>query len=144
MDPKDFQDPKHGEDVICIGYPLVGGSIKLPMITQGIVSKIFDDKGIFMTTAAVNSGNSGGPVFNLNGKLVGISFASLDREKWLKEFKISITDLGLAINSNMLKKVFDHKKTIPVSTVKYDKSQVYEMMLPSVVVVSTLRNPNKN
>ncbi len=97
-----------------------------------------------MTTAAVNSGNSGGPVFNLNGKLVGISFASLDKEKWLKEFKISITDLGLEINSNMLKKVFNHKRTVPASTVKYDKSQVYEMMLPSVVVVSTLRNPNKN
>jgi tetratricopeptide (TPR) repeat protein len=140
---KNFQDPKHGEDVICIGYPLVGGGLKLPMITQGIVSKIMEERGIFLTTAAVNSGNSGGPIFNLNGKLIGISFASLNKEAWLKDFNISITDLGLGISSSKIIKVFEHKRTVPISKVKYEKTKVYEMMLPSVVVVSTLKNLEK-
>ena len=74
------------------------------MITQGIVSKIMEEKGIFLTTAAVNSGNSGGPIFNLNGKLVGISFASVNKEAFLKKFNISVTDLGLGISSSMIKK----------------------------------------
>ena len=38
----------------------------------------------------------------------------------------------------MIKKVFKYKKTIPVKNVKLDKSKIYEMMLPSVVVVATL------
>ena len=138
INPKNFQDPKPGDDVVCIGYPLVGGGFKLPMITQGVVSKVLEEKGIFLTTAAVNSGNSGGPVFNLNGKLVGISFAAIDKAKFLKKFGQIPTDLGYAINSNMIKKVFKYKKTIPVKNVKLDKSKIYEMMLPSVVVVATL------
>ena len=116
----------------------MGGGFKLPMITQGVVSKVLEEKGIFLTTAAVNSGNSGGPVFNLNGKLVGISFAAIDKAKFLKKFGQIPTDLGYAINSNMIKKVFKYKKTIPVKNVKLDKSKIYEMMLPSVVVVATL------
>ena len=135
---KNFQDPKPGEDVVSIGYPLVGGGFKLPMITQGVVSKVIQEKGIFLTTAAVNSGNSGGPIFNLNGKLVGVSFAAIDKAKFLKKFGQIPTDLGYAINSNMIKKVFTHKKTVPVRSMKYNKSAIYEMMLPSIVVVATL------
>ena len=43
----------------------------------------------------------------------------------------------------MIKKVFEHKRTVPISNVKYEKTKVYEMMLPSVVVVSTLKNLEK-
>jgi len=135
---KNFQEPAPGDDVVCIGYPLIGGGFKLPMITQGVVSKILEKEGIFLTTAAVNSGNSGGPVFNLNGKLVGVSFASIDKAKFLEKFGQIPTDMGYAINSNMIKKVFKYKKTIPVSKAKFDKAKIYEMMLPSIVVVATL------
>lgn len=138
ISPKNFEDPKPGDDVVCIGYPLIGGGFKLPMITQGVVSKLLEKEGIFLTTAAVNSGNSGGPVFNLNGKLVGVSFASIDKAKFLEKFGQIPTDMGYAINSNMIKTVFKHKKTIPVSKAKLDKTKIYEMMLPSIVVVATL------
>ena len=80
IDAKDFVTPKAGDDVISIGYPGIGITYEQPTITQGIISKVFDDEmGIFLTTAAINSGNSGGPLFNLNGKLVGVSFAALDK-----------------------------------------------------------------
>ena len=31
-----------------------------------------------------------------------------------------------------------YKKTIPIKNVKFDKVKIYEMMLPSIVVVATL------
>ena len=141
---KDFIEPKAGIDVISIGYPGIGMTFEQPTITQGIISKVFDDKvGIFLTTAAINSGNSGGPIFNLNGKLVGVSFATLDKKKFLDEEGQIPTDMGYAIKSNMIKKVFEHKKGVPVKSVKYDKSTIYEKMLPSIAIVVVLLDEKK-
>jgi len=139
IDAKDFITPKTGEDVISIGYPGIGITYEQPTITQGIISKVFDDEmGIFLTTAAINSGNSGGPLFNLNGKLVGVSFAALDKKKWLDEMGQIPTDMGYAIKSNMIKEVFKHNKSIPVKSTKYDKATIYEKMLPSIALVVVL------
>ena len=139
IDSKEFVIPKAGEDVISIGYPGIGITFEQPTITQGIISKVFDDKmGIFLTTAAINSGNSGGPLFNLNGKLVGVSFAALDKKKWLDEMGQIPTDMGYAIKSNMIKEVFKHKKSIPVKSVKFNKASLYEKMLPSIALVVVL------
>ena len=139
IDSKDFVLPKAGEDVISIGYPGIGITYEQPTITQGIISKVFDDEmGIFLTTAAINSGNSGGPLFNLNGKLVGVSFAALDKKKWLDEMGQIPTDMGYAIKSNMIKEVFKHDKGVPVKSAKYDKATIYEKMLPSIALVVVL------
>ena len=139
IDAKDFVMPKAGDDVISIGYPGIGITFEQPTITQGIISKVFDDEmGIFLTTAAINSGNSGGPLFNLNGKLVGVSFAALDKKKWLDEMGQIPTDMGYAIKSNMIKEVFKHDKSVPVKSVKYDKATIYEKMLPSIALVVVL------
>ena len=108
-----------------------------PVITQGIVSKVFDDEiGLFLTTTDVNSGNSGGPIFNLNGKLVGITVATLDKKKVMEETGNIPTSMGIAIKSNMLKEVFDYKKTLPVSKTKYNKASIYQQMLPSIVFIA--------
>jgi len=70
-----------GDAVIAIGYALAldGG----PTVTSGIVSAlkrtIETDSGalnsLIQTDAAISSGNSGGPVVNLQGEVVGINTA---------------------------------------------------------------------
>ena len=143
IDSKSFEIPKAGDDVISIGYPGIGITFEQPTITQGIISKVFDDEmGIFLTTAAINSGNSGGPLFNLNGKLVGVSFAALDKKKWLDEMGQIPTDMGYAIKSNMIKKVFEHKESVPVKSAKFNKAKLYEKMLPSIALVVVLLDEN--
>ncbi len=70
---------KPGETVIAIGSPL--GEFR-NTVTVGVVSatgRMLDTgKGYFMedliqTDAAINQGNSGGPLVNLNGEVVGIN-----------------------------------------------------------------------
>ena len=137
IDSKDFADPKIGSDVISIGYPGIGLTFEQPTITQGIVSKVLSDEdGIFLTTAAINQGNSGGPIFNLNGKLVGVSFAGLDKFLLFLGTGQIPTDMGFAINSNKINEIFKYKKNIQVKSAKFDKATIYENKLPSVVLVA--------
>ncbi len=72
---------KVGDWVVALGNALAlkGG----PTVTLGIVSArgrtITTDRGVLydmiQTDAAINDGNSGGPVVNLNGEVIGISTA---------------------------------------------------------------------
>ena len=124
-----------------MGYPNIGMIDELPTITEGIVSKIFKDDGIhpmvdgkFLMTARINQGNSGGPIFNLKGQLVGVSVEMFSKEKWKNKFNAEITDVGIGIKGNIIKDIFNHKKGIPVNA-KFEKSKLYEKMLPTVVFV---------
>jgi len=69
-----------GDTVYVIGYPkiyLQGLEVK---VTKGIVSSLSGFKGRqdnFQMDAAIQGGNSGGPVVNETGRLVGVSVASL-------------------------------------------------------------------
>ncbi len=64
---------KQGDEVLVFGYPLgMGGQVTL---TRGLVSanRSVGDVSFLQTDAAVNPGNSGGPVVSMNGKVVGIT-----------------------------------------------------------------------
>ena len=137
IDSKNFAEPKIGADVISIGYPGIGITFDQPTITQGIISKIFDDEtGIMLTTAAINQGNSGGPIFNLEGKLIGVSFATLDKLGVLMTTGQIPSDMGFAIQSNMIKEIFPYDNKILPRSVKFDKSTLYEKMLPSIALIA--------
>ena len=66
---------KLGDEIITIGYALgIQGS---PTITRGIISAIRYDSDyrsdLIQTDAALNPGNSGGPMLSLDGKIIGIN-----------------------------------------------------------------------
>ena len=146
LETKDFKNPRPGEDVVTIGFPGIGETFWQPTITQGIVSKVFSDNdafpGTFMTTIAINSGNSGGAIFNLKGNLVGVAYAALDKDAWVKAgiLKSLPTDMGYAIQSKMINKVIEYNKNEEFTKANYSKADLYEKMLPSVVLVAVLRD----
>ena len=66
---------KNGEEVISIGNALGRGI----SITRGIVSdnkRILNNSTYIMSDVAINSGNSGGPLFNEKGEVVAICVSS--------------------------------------------------------------------
>ena len=93
-----------------------------------------------MTTIAINSGNSGGPIFNLEGNLVGVAYAALNKLEWnkagLSEDVSLPTDMGYAIQTPLINKVFKYKKNNNYSKKRYNKAELYEKKLPSVVIVA--------
>jgi len=77
--------PRLQEGVAVVGYPVGGDTIS---VTSGVVSRIevtsyvhgMTDLLSIQIDAAINSGNSGGPVFNQRQECVGIAFQSLRGE----------------------------------------------------------------
>jgi serine protease Do len=66
--------PNVGSDVIAIGSPL-GDEVLTNTVTKGIVSGVrHGDHGTWIQTdAALNPGNSGGPLLNSAGEVVGVN-----------------------------------------------------------------------
>lgn len=71
----DMQIAEVGENVFVLGYPLtqtMGSEIKL---TNGIISSrtgFQGDASLYQMTAPIQPGNSGGPMFNSKGNVIGV------------------------------------------------------------------------
>jgi S1-C subfamily serine protease len=81
------EDVELGERVMVSGYPygeIFSDTIK---VTGGMVSAIRgmgDDSGQFQIDAAVQPGNSGGPIYDDNGNIVGVVVSQLNKLKVAK------------------------------------------------------------
>lgn len=62
--------PREGEDVWAIGSPYARPEV----VTRGVLRQLTPD-GIILTSAEVHPGNSGGPLLNQQGEVVGINTA---------------------------------------------------------------------
>ena len=102
----DSESMKVGDWSIAIGNPLgLGGTV-----TAGIISAISRDlRGsspyvkFLQTDASINRGNSGGPLFNIEGKVIGINTAIISQTG-------GSIGLGFAIPSNSAKKIVQQLK----------------------------------
>ena len=97
-----------GESVIAIGNPL-GFDLK-NTVTSGIVSGLnrnitINDKAmnLIQTDTAINSGNSGGPLINKYGQVIGINSSKMSASYG----EASIEGIGFAIPSNETSKIID-------------------------------------
>ena len=97
----DSDKARIGDWVIAIGNPFgFGGTV-----TSGIISARNRSIGLsryedyIQTDASINSGNSGGPLFDMNGNVIGINTAILGRS--------GNVGIGFSIPSNSAKVVID-------------------------------------
>lgn len=95
----DFSKVRLGETTIVIGNPLgeLSGSVSDGVVSakERLVNVDGKQMKLMQTCAEINSGNSGGGVFRLNGELVGIVVAKSSGE--------NLEGLGFAIPSNDVK-----------------------------------------
>lgn len=104
-----------GEDVVAIGNPL--GEMTFSE-TRGIVSAL--DKPLTMsdgtvinvlqTDCAINSGNSGGPLFNMYGQVIGITNAKYSRSSGSNEASIEGICFAIPIDDvkDMIQDIIAH------------------------------------
>lgn len=100
-------DLRVGSSVAAIGNPL-SPDLRLTM-TRGIISALNREisyngttMSLIQTDASINEGNSGGPLFNDRGQVIGIT-----NMKMISTFGNNIEGLGFAIPSDTVKAIVD-------------------------------------
>jgi len=97
-----------GDQVYAIGHPEQGG---LWSLTTGVISAYWEDyggvhgKNLFQTDASINRGNSGGPLLDEQGIMIGIN--SMIARNAVDG--LMITDVNFSIKSNVALKWLNRK-----------------------------------
>ena len=78
--PLTMGTPSLGTSVFTIGFPRIDIMGKSPKLSQGIISGVNglrDDPTSYQISVPIQPGNSGGPLLNMNGEVVGMITAML-------------------------------------------------------------------
>jgi S1-C subfamily serine protease len=99
-----------GSDVFTIGYPHINVIGRSPKVTKGIVSStlgIRDEQRFYQISVPVQSGNSGGPLFDMSGRVVGVVTAKLNAMAVLRRSGDLPQNVNYAIKSDVLAKFLE-------------------------------------
>ncbi len=99
-----------GEDIVALGYPLSDILEDGLRVSTGIVSGLNGIRGEtihFTFTAPIQPGNSGGPILNEAGHVIGVVVARLSEQPMLENGDPLPQNLNFGIRSEALHMVFD-------------------------------------
>ena len=132
---------KLGTKIYAAGYPLTriqGTDIKL---TNGIISSrsgMKNDPRCYQISAALQPGNSGGPVFNDNGELIGISVSKLDASRVLKMTGSLPESVNYAIKKTYLLACLESKPEILDLMDELERKEGIDNAIKSTVLIETI------
>ena len=112
--PLALTKPRLGTQVFTIGYPhpnLLGTS---PKLTSGFINAtngLADDPRTFQVSVPVQAGNSGGPLLNMRGEVVGIITSKLSAQKMFEWTGDIPQNVNYAIKINRLSSLISELET---------------------------------
>jgi S1-C subfamily serine protease len=98
-----------GEDVVALGFPLQGLLGTGPQASAGNIAAlcgIGNDSSVFQFTAPIASGNSGGPILDMAGHLVGLVCSSLNLDR-IRQSGASAENVNFGIKAAMMLSFLD-------------------------------------
>ena len=102
----DSSSVRTGDKVFTYGFPLVDllGNQE-PRYSEGFVnslSGVSNDPRVFQVSIPIQPGNSGGPVFNEKGEVIGIATSSIDPVQTRKVFGATPQNVNFALKSSYI------------------------------------------
>ena len=140
LNVEDFNFGSTGENVFVMGYPMAFtfGAFH-PTITTGIISNQLgfgETAGEMQITAEVNPGNSGGPVFNKYGEIIGVATGGINKQYIMDEDGFIPDGINYVVTTE---RVLDFIE-VPMAATKepkyiYDAENLYKYMRSGVVFI---------
>lgn len=105
-------DPALGQRIFVSGFPL-NQILENLNFTSGTVSVevgLFQNINQFQFTAPIQPGNSGGPIFNENGGVVGMSVASASNQKFEELVDTLVQNINFGIRQSSVRSLLDQER----------------------------------
>lgn len=129
--------PRLGEPVIAFAYPLSSVLFSKPKVTDGILSStvgLNDDSRYFKISTPIQSGNSGGPLLDKFGRVIGVVTAKLD-DSWSFENTGPIPqNVNFAIKTPVVKAFLDSNSVV----MNKPRQAPRQMSLPDIAQAADL------
>ena len=139
-----------GDEVFTIGFPQIGVQGISAKYTKGNISSLTgvkDDPRRFQISVPIQPGNSGGPLVNEYGNVVGVVVARLNAAKFLKETGRIPQNVNYAVKSSFansflesLPKVINKLKDPNPRTNPRKRSDVIKEVQAATVLILARRN----
>ena len=135
----DIIQPTAGRAAIVMGYPLIGllGD-EQPALTEGIVAKaagLGNDPNTFQMTTKINKGNSGGPVFDKRGHLLGVAVGKTDTAAIYQKTGTLLEDMNIGIKGGRILAFLGKPAAVETAPPEMSLEDLYQQMLPRAVLV---------
>jgi S1-C subfamily serine protease len=104
-----------GDGVVAVGFPMHGLLASGVNVTTGVISAlagIGDDTRYLQITAPVQPGNSGGPLLDLSGNVVGVIVGKLDALKFAKVTGDIPQNVNFAIQASIARVFLDAHRVV--------------------------------
>ena len=108
-------NPQELDDIIVAGFPLSGTLSSSVKMTRGIVSSLAgvrNDYSRIQIDAAVQPGNSGGPIINPNGTVVAVAVSILKKEYFRKRSGIIPENTNFGIKASVVRNFLEANEVV--------------------------------
>ncbi len=131
--PLSTNSPELLQDVYVAGYPF-GRKISTGVkVTKGIISSLTGIGNNFSNIqidAALQPGNSGGPILDERGNVVGVAVAKLDVKKTLKNYGVIPEDTNFGIKTSVVRSIL---KSSNVNLLKPNQRKISKSNLGKMI-----------
>jgi len=136
----DIVEPATGRAAIVMGFPMIGlFGDEQPALTEGIIAKangLGNDPGTFQMTAKLNKGNSGGPVFDKHGHLLGVAVGKTDTAAIYQKSGVMVEDMNIGIKGGRILAFLGKSPVTEAATPEISLEDLYQQMLPRTVLIA--------
>ena len=142
----DTASVKLGQSTFTLGFPLGEVMGSTPRLSTGTVNGLFgirDDPRLLQVSNPIQPGNSGGPLFNEKGELIGIVVSGLNAQYFYENDGIIPQNVNFAIKVGFLKNLIEMLPPVATKPEVRSPSEAtlvnqIEMLVPLVVKVTAV------